>query len=306
MVYNTIRYATSNKGQGVSTSAAQTRYFISLRKHSLLPPDEELDLARQAKSGCSDSMDRLLESNLGFVVKVALEYRNAGLPLEDLFAEGSLGLMEAVKHYDPSKGLRFITYAVWWIRKAILVALSDHANLVRVPNYRQRKIRQIREIERLLEGELGRRPRRSEIAARISGRKSTVERLLQHDHREVSLDMPTNANSEMRLLDRIADSNCSSPEEEMIRREARMLLREAVSALGEREKEVITRRYGLADAAPLTLTEIGNQMGLSRERVRQIECQVKTELKRLLRRRHAPRQIYAEQKSPLARQPKSA
>jgi RNA polymerase primary sigma factor len=290
----------------VSTSAAQARYFTALRKNSLLPPTEELDLARQAKSGCSDALERLLESNLGFVVKVSLEYRNSGLPLEDLFAEGSLGLIEAVKHYDPSKGLRFITYAVWWIRKSILVALSDHANLVKVPNYRQRKIRQIREIERRLEGELGRKPRRSEIASRMSGRKRTIEKLLQHDHRELSLDVPTNANSEVRLLDRIADSAATSPEDEMIRREARMLLREAVSTLGEREQEVITRRFGLGDAPPLTLTEIGNEMGLSRERVRQIEVQVKTELRRLLRRRHAPRRIYAEQKSPLARQPKSA
>jgi RNA polymerase primary sigma factor len=277
-----------------------------LRKNALLPPEEELDLARQAKSGCHDAMERLLESNLGFVVKVALQYRNAGLPLEDLFAEGSLGLMEAVKHYDPSKGLRFITYAVWWIRKSILVALSDHANLVRVPNYRQRKIRQVREIERRLEGELGRKPRRSEIATHMSGRKSTIEKLLQHDHREMSLDVPQNANSEMKLLDRIADCSCTSPEDEIIRREARMLLREAVSTLGSREQEVITRRFGLSDAPPLTLTEIGKEMGLSRERVRQIEVQVKGELKRLLKRRHAPRRIYAEQKSPLENKPKTA
>jgi RNA polymerase primary sigma factor len=285
----------------MNNSAAQTRYFTSLRKSTLLPPDEELELARQAKSGCPESLKRLIESNLGFVVKVALEYRNTGLPLEDLFAEGSLGLIEAVKHYDPAKGHRFITYAVWWIRKAILVALSDHANLVKVPNYRQRKIRQVREIERRLEAELGRKPRRSEVAARIAGRKSTVEKLLQHDHRELSLDIPVNANSDMRLLDRIADRSGTSPEDELIRREARSLLCEAISKLDDRGQEIITRRYGLADKPPLTLTEIGNHMGLSRERVRQIENQVKAELRRLLTRQHARGRIYPEQKRRLAK-----
>jgi RNA polymerase primary sigma factor len=234
----------------------------------------------------------LVESNLGFVIKVALEYRNAGLPLEDLFAEGSLGLIEAVKHFDPEKGNRFITYAVWWIRKAILIALSNSSRLVKLPAYRQKRIRELRDTERQLQHSLGRKPSRTEIRERFSARRSTVDRLLQLDYRELSLDAPANSQTDMKLFDKLADSRESSPEDFFLRREGKTLLREAVAELNERERNIITYRFGLSDDPPLTLTEIGDQLGLSRERVRQLEQDIKKRLRRLLIRRHAPRKIY--------------
>jgi RNA polymerase primary sigma factor len=278
----------------MSGNAALNRFFVEARERRLLPPAEELILARQAQSGCEDSMRDLIESNLGFVVKVALEYRNAGLPLDDLFAEGSLGLIEAVKHFDPDKGNRFITYAVWWIRKSILMALSSSSRLVKVPAYRQKRIRELRDVERQLERRLGRKPSRTEIRDNFSAsRSTTVEKLLQLDHRELSLDAPVNSQSDLRMSDKLADSRDSSPEDSMIRREGQSMLRKAVAELNDRERDIITYRFGLADAPPLTLTEIGDQLGLSRERVRQIEEDIKKRLRRLLSRRHAPKQIYS-------------
>jgi RNA polymerase primary sigma factor len=276
----------------MSGSAAVNRFFIEARERNLLPPDEELALARQAQSGCQDSLRELVESNLGFVIKVALEYRSSGLPLEDLFAEGSLGLIEAVKHFDPDKGNRFITYAVWWIRKSILIALSNNSRLVKLPAYRQKRIRELRDTERQLQHSLGRRPSRTEIRERFSARRSTIDSLLQLDHRELSLDAPANSQSDMTLFDKLADSRDSSPEDFFLKREGRTLLREAVAKLNERERNIIIHRFGLADEPPLTLTEIGDQLGLSRERVRQLEHEIKKRLRRLLARRSAPRKIY--------------
>jgi len=276
----------------MSGSAAANRFFADASGRRLLPPEEELILARRAQSGCQDSLRELVESNLGFVVKVALEYRNSDLPLEDLFAEGSIGLIEAVEHFDPDKGNRFITYAVWWIRKAILIALSNNSRLVKVPAYRQKRIRELRDTERQLQHSLGRRPSRTEIKERFSARRSTVDRLLQLDYRELSLDAPTNSQSDMTLFDKLADSRDSSPEDFFLKCEGKALLREAVAKLNERERNIITYRFGLADEPPLTLTEIGDQLGLSRERVRQLEQEIKKRLRRLLVRRHAPRKIY--------------
>jgi len=281
----------------MSSNAAVNRFFVEARERRLLPPDEELSLARQAQSGCRDAMRDLIESNLGFVVKVALEYRNAGLPLEDLFAEGSVGLIEAVKHFDPDKGNRFITYAVWWIRKSILMALSNSSRLVKVPAYRQKRIRELRDVERRLESTLGRKPSRTELRKQFSVRRSTVDRLLQLDYRELSLDAPTNSQTDMTLSDKLADSRDSGPEDSMILREGHSILRQAVAELNDRERDIITYRFGLKDEPPRTLTEIGDQLGLSRERVRQLEQEIKNRLRRLLSRRNAPRKIYSPTKA---------
>jgi RNA polymerase primary sigma factor len=280
----------------MSGSTTVNKFFVEARDRRLLPPDEELILARQAQSGCESSMRDLIESNLGFVVKVALEYRNAGMPIEDLFAEGSLGLIQAVKHFDPDKGNRFITYAVWWIRKSILMALSNSSRLVKVPAYRQKRIRELRDVERQLSNRLGRKPTRSEIKERFSARRSTVDKLMQLDYRETSIDAPVNSQSDMRLSDKLADSRESSPEDFFLRHEGQTLLREAVAELSDRERDIITYRFGLADEPPLTLTEIGDQLGLSRERVRQLEQEIKKRLRRYLSRRHAPRNIYSAEK----------
>ncbi len=149
-------------------SSVLARYFSEIRHYPLLSKKQEQSLAANIKNGCKASLKELIESNLSFVVKVASEYRNLGLPFEDLLNEGNVGLIEAAHRYDATKGTKFITYAIWWIRKSILRALSEHSNLVRVPTYQMKKVREIRDAENSLRRTLGRRPKRGRSVAGAS------------------------------------------------------------------------------------------------------------------------------------------
>jgi RNA polymerase primary sigma factor len=263
-----------------------SRYFSEIRVYPLLTKDQERDLARAVqKSGCRISLNGLIESNLSFVVKVASEYRNLGLPFEDLLNEGNLGLIEAAHRYDATKGTKFITYAIWWIRKSILKALSEHSNLVRVPTYQMKKVREIREAETSLSRKLGRKPRRDEISERLERSLSKVDQVLQFHMRELSLDEKLGKNRDKPISDFLVDLQSTNPEDDLIQRESGNLVAEAMRHLSEQERKVIAFRFGIAVGPALTLKEIGEMMCISRERVRQIECQAKSRLRKLFARR---------------------
>ena len=262
-------------------SSVLSRYFSEIREYPLLTKDEELVLAEGVKNGDRAALNELIESNLSFVVKVSIEYRNLGLPFEDLLNEGNIGLIEAAHRYDASKGTKFITYAIWWIRKSILKALSEHSNLVRVPNYQMKKVREIRDAEASLRRSLGRAPERAEISQRLSKSVNKIDQVLQFSMREVSLDEKIGKDRDKPISDYLVDPACSSPEDDMIHRESSSLVGEAMSHLTEQERVVVAYRFGLAGGPPLTLKEIGEKMGISRERVRQIECQAKARLRKL-------------------------
>lgn len=262
-------------------SSVLSRYFADIREYPLLTKEEELVLARRVKQGRRDALNELVESNLSFVVKVASEYRNLGLPFEDLLNEGNIGLIEAAHRYDASKGTKFITYAIWWIRKSILKALSEHSNLVRVPNYQMKKVREIRDAENSLRRSLGRAPERAEISQRLSRSVNKIDQVLQFTLREVSLDDKVGKDRDKPISDYLVDPASTSPEEDMIARESNGLVGEAMTHLTEQERIVIGYRFGLSGGAPLTLKEIGEKMGISRERVRQIECQAKSRLRKV-------------------------
>ena len=262
-------------------SSVLSRYFSEIREYPLLTKDEELVLAEGVKNGDRAALNELIESNLSFVVKVSIEYRNLGLPFEDLLNEGNIGLIEAAHRYDASKGTKFITYAIWWIRKSILKALSEHSNLVRVPNYQMKKVREIRDAEASLRRSLGRAPERAEISKRLSKSVNKIDQVLQFSMREVSLDEKIGKDRDKPISDYLVDPACSSPEDDMIHRESSSLVGEAMSHLTEQERVVVAFRFGLAGGPPLTLKEIGEKMGISRERVRQIECQAKARLRKL-------------------------
>lgn len=266
-------------------SSVLSRYFSEIREYPLLTKEEEMRLARKVKAGKRGALNELIESNLSFVVKVASEYRNLGLPFEDLLNEGNIGLIEAARRYDASKGTKFITYAIWWIRKSILKALSDHSSLVRVPNYQMKKVREIREAERSLRRDLGRAPNRQEISKKLSRSVSKIDQVLQLSVREVSLDDKVGREREKPISDYLVDDSCVSPEQDFIHRESNSLVGEALSHLTDQEKTVVGFRFGLSGGQPLTLKEIGEKMGISRERVRQIECQAKTRLRKVFARR---------------------
>jgi RNA polymerase primary sigma factor len=276
-------------------STVLSRYFSEIRHYPLLTKEQEQSLAGRVKAGCPDALHELIESNLSFVVKVASEYRNLGLPFEDLLNEGNIGLIEAAHRYDASKGTKFITYAIWWIRKSILKALSEHSNLVRVPTYQMKKVREIRDAENSLRRSLGRKPKREEISERLERSLSKIDQVLQFTLREMSLDDKVGKERDTPISDYLVDDGLRSPEEDLIKREANSLVAEAMRHLSDQEKTVIFHRFGIAGGPSLTLKEIGEIMKISRERVRQIECQAKSRLRKIFSKK---RMVKAPPKRP--------
>ncbi|NIM00060.1 MAG: sigma-70 family RNA polymerase sigma factor [Acidobacteria bacterium] len=266
-------------------STVLSRYFSDIRSYPLLTKEQEQGLARNVRNGCQDSLHELVESNLSFVVKVASEYRNLGLPFEDLLNEGNIGLIEAAHRYDASKGTKFITYAIWWIRKSILKALSEHSSLVRVPTYQMKKVREIRDAENSLRRKLGRKPKREEISDRLERSVNKIDQVLQFTLREMSLDDKVGKERDTPISDYLVDDNLITPEDDLIKREANLLVSEAMSDLTEQERTVLCHRFGIAGGPTLTLKEIGEMMNISRERVRQVECQAKNRLKKIFARK---------------------
>jgi len=280
-------------------NSALSRYFADIRQFPQLTREREHSLAHALQDGCTASRDRLVESNLSFVVKVASEYRNLGLPFEDLLNEGNLGLIEAAHRYDTSKGTKFITYAIWWIRKSILKALSERSTLVRVPSYQMKKVREIRETEQRLRRSLGRSPDRGEISAKLDRSLSKVDQVLQYSLREVSLDHKVGKEREQTVSDYLADDRLPSAEDDMISREDSDLVALAMRELTDQEKRVVCYRFGLHDGLARTLKEVGGILKISRERVRQIECQAKRRMRKVFSThrsiRSAPKTLPARQ-----------
>jgi RNA polymerase primary sigma factor len=278
--------------------SALARYFSDIRQFPSLTRERERALALSFKAGCMVSRDQLVESNLGFVVKVANEYRNLGVQFEDLLNEGNLGLIEAAQRFDASKGTKFITYAIWWIRKSILKALSERSTLVRVPSYQMKKVREIREVEQRLSRRLGRAPDREEISATLERSLTKVDQVLQYSHREVSLDHRVGKEREQPISDFLVDESSPDAEADLIRREDSDLVSLAMRELTAQEKEVVCHRFGLLDGRSRTLKQVGEIMKISRERVRQIENQAKRRIRRVFASRRAipssPKQSLAD------------
>ena len=283
-------------------STVLSRYFSDIREYPLLTKEQEQGLARKVKNGCHDSLHELVESNLSFVVKVASEYRNLGLPFEDMLNEGNIGLIEAAHRYDATKGTKFITYAIWWIRKSILKSLSEHSSLVRVPTYQMKKVREIRDAEQSLRHSLGRKPKREEISTRLDRSVNKIDQVLQFTLREMSLDDKVGKERDTPIADYLVDDNLITPEDDLIKREANTLVSEAMTDLTEQERTVLCHRFGIAGGPTLTLKEIGEMMNISRERVRQVECQAKNRLKKIFARKRVvkspPRTAFPAMRTP--------
>ncbi len=272
-------------------STLLSRYFSDIREYPLLTKEEEQGLARNVRKGCRESLHGLVESNLSFVVKVASEYRNLGLPFEDLLNEGNIGLIEAAHRYDATKGTKFITYAIWWILKSILKALSEHSSLVRVPTYQMKKVREIRDTEDTLRRSLGRKPKREEISERMDKSVNKIDQVLQFTLREMSLEDKVGKERDTPIADYLVDDNLVTPEDDLIKREANTLVSEAMENLTEQERTVLCHRFGIAGGPTLTLKEIGQMMNISRERVRQVECQAKNRLKKIFARKRVSKSV---------------
>lgn len=259
------------------------RYLHEIRGCPLLTREEERRLALAIGEGDTAALQRLVASNLSFVVKLAGEYRNLGLPFEDLLAEGNLGLIEAARRFDPSRGTKFITYATWWIRKAILQALPRQTYQVRLPAYQIEKVRRLREARRALHLQLGRAPYRQELSEKLDQPLESVDRLLQHLTRAVSLEEKIGRERDVPLADLLVDRRQATPEDSTIKRDLAGRLHAALRCLSESERRVLRLRFGLDGVTRLsTLREIGHRLGMSRERVRQIEERAKLRLRSIL------------------------
>lgn len=269
---------------GKSENSVLSLYFSEIREYPLLTKDEEKTLARDIRDGKSEALNELVESNLSFVAKVASEYRSLGLPFEDLLNEGNVGLIEAAKRFDASKDIKFISYAIWWIRKSILKALSEQSHTVRLPYSQMKKVKEIREAERTLRRELNRKPSREEISRHLDKSIAKIDKVLQHTAHEVSLDEPIGEEQDTPMWECLVDPERVSPEELLLDREMIEGIAHLYEHLNEQQKTVITLRFGLGGNPPLTLQQTGDRMRLSRERVRQIECQATERMRRIFKK----------------------
>ncbi len=272
----------------VDRSSCISKYLQEISEFPLLSKEEEHKVAvRMHEEGGDRSYHDLVKCNLSFVVKIASEYRNMGLPFEDLLNEGNIGLIEAAHHFDHERGTKFITYAIWWIRKSILKALSQHSAMVRIPNYQLKKVRTVRNTERMLTRELGRAAQRDEISKELRVTISKIDEILQMRMRELSLDDKVGRDKDTPISDYLVDGRSVNPESELIRHEHQGLIRLALRNLNDQEQTVIINRFGLEGGRTFTLKEIGVKLGVSRERVRQIENQAKRRLRKLIARNRA-------------------
>ena len=272
-------------GGQASHNNSLEKYLQEIGEVPLLTPDQEVELARRIKQGDEEALEQLTKANLRFVVSVAKQYQNQGLSLGDLINEGNLGLIKAAKRFDETRGFKFISYAVWWIRQSILQALAEQSRVVRLPLNRIGALNRIGKTFNLLEQEFEREPSTEEVAAELDMPISEVDEALRMAGRHISLDAPLNNkdSQDNSLLDVIEDMHEPSPDEPLLSESLKIDLEVALNTLTRREAEVIRLYFGLGKERPLTLEEIGERFRLTRERVRQIKE------KAIQRLRHASR-----------------
>ncbi len=266
-----------------SNDGVLDQYLREIARYPLIDREEEARLARRIRSGDDEALNDLVRANLRFVVSVAKKYQNQGVPLSDLINEGNLGLIRAAHKFDETKGIKFISYAVWWIRQAILQALAEQSRIVRVPLNRAGALHRIGRRSATLLQELGREPTVGEIAEGLDLSEDEVAAALSMSQAHLSLDAPMTAGEDNRLLDYLPDQYAENPEGVAYDQALKATVEGALASLRERESKVLRLYFGLDDQEPMTLEEIGDLLGITRERVRQIKE------KALARLRHASR-----------------
>jgi len=247
------------------------KYLEEIGGYSPLPPEEEIRLARLIRKGDTTALDRLIKANLRFVISVAKEYQGQGLPLQDLISEGNLGLIKAAQRFDETRGFKFISYAVWWIRQSILQALAEQSRVVRLPLNRVGAINKIGRALEQLEKAFGREPSMDEVAKKMEMTAYEVADVLKTSARHLSLDEPFKEEDGNNLLDVIESDRYSPPDNTLMKESLQVEIDKVLSTLKPRESEIIRLYFGLDGDRPLTLEEIGEHFKLTRERVRQIK-----------------------------------
>jgi RNA polymerase primary sigma factor len=254
-------------------------YLEEIAKFPALTEEEEKRLGERIRQGDKDALQTLIKSNLKFVVSYVKKYRGMGLGLLDLVDEGNVGLIEAAKRFDPSRGVRFVSYAVWWIRQAIIHALTLSSRITRIPQKLADQMSLMRKKIAELKTELGRDPNREEIAKAMGLSETDIEDLEILGERNLSLSDKT-GDEETEVEDRLSDTTSPSVEYQIIKAAVQQQIRDVLHELDEKEALVIRLRFGLDDDRPRTLQEIGQQLKLTRERIRQIEQKAMRKLSR--------------------------
>jgi RNA polymerase primary sigma factor len=247
------------------------KYLQEIGRVDLISPEEEVALARRIKAGDNAALRKLVNANLRFVVSVAKQYQNQGMSLPDLINEGNLGLMKAAQRFDETRGFKFISYAVWWIRQAILQALAEQARIVRLPVNKIGSINRINRAFARLEQEFEREPSSQEIAEILDMIPEDVKEALKTNGRTVSMDAPLSSEEDNNMYDVLQSNDAPSPDKNLINESLAYEIERALSTLSPREAKVLKLYFGLGMKHPYTLEEIGEELHLTRERVRQIK-----------------------------------
>ena len=280
MVKRLEKQLESKIAREIETPELLAKYLAHIGQGNLLTHDEEIDLSNRAKEGDQQARRRLIEKNLRLVVSVAKKYRGYGLPFEDLIQEGNIGLMKAVEKFDPARGFRFSTYATWWIRQAVQRAVADKGRTIRVPVHMTEKIRKVSRAYNELSVEQEKEPSEEEVAERLGWSLDEVRLTMGAMPDATSLDQPVSTDeTSSQLGDFIEDDKVSDTPNTVMKEMETVQLKEAIERLPERARYVLVRRYGLDDRDPATLAELGDELDISRERVRQLQREAERILK---------------------------
>ncbi len=252
-------------------TASLDKYLQEIGKVDLITAEEEVELAQRIKAGDMIALEKLTKANLRFVVSVAKQYQNQGLSLPDLINEGNLGLIKAAKRFDETRGFKFISYAVWWIRQSILQALAEQSRIVRLPLNKIGSINKINKAFAQLEQEHERIPSAKEIADLLEMSESDVKESMKNSGRHVSMDAPLVEGEDSNLYDVVRSGESPSPDKDLLVESLRVEIERSLNTLTPREADVIRLYFGLNGNHPMTLEEIGETFDLTRERVRQIK-----------------------------------
>ena len=252
-------------------TASLDKYLQEIGKVDLITADEEVELAQRIKAGDQRALEKLTKANLRFVVSVAKQYQNQGLTLPDLINEGNLGLINAAQRFDETRGFKFISYAVWWIRQSILQALAEQSRIVRLPLNKIGSINKINKMYALLEQSNERPPSAEEIAKELDMTVNDVKESMKNSGRHLSMDAPLVEGEDSNLYDVLRSGESPNPDRELIHESLQTEIERALETLTPREADVVRLYFGLGDQHPMTLEEIGETFDLTRERVRQIK-----------------------------------
>ena len=261
-----ISKSITNREQG-----ALDKYLADIAKEPMITPDEEVELAQKIKMGDQIALDRLVRANLRFVVSVAKQYQNQGLSLADLINEGNVGLIKAAQRFDETKGFKFISYAVWWIRQAILQAVAEQSRMVRLPLNQVGFISRVKKTASYLEQLYQRKPTIKEIADELDMPEEKIETALKVNAKEISMDAPISSDDDMTFIDTVVPEDNYEADQQVVSESESAEIKRSLSVLNDKEKKIIIYYFGLDSNKSYTLEEIGYKMDMTRERVRQVK-----------------------------------